>query len=402
MLGTPTPVTQGLYRRMMLDTFNEKDYVGVPTGFQSLFGRPESGSKSVFDAETLEFDIDIVRSNKRTAKLVQRGIMALPIEGHTAVVKEKYTERNLIPPLGEELSPIDANQLFLRTLGETSFQQKSRLEKMRELARELHVEQHRRFIRLFEYLASTVVLTGAMPAIFGTTEAGLTFDFKRKATHTFTAAASWLTAATNVLGDIDTGCELVRADANVTPDFALASAEAMAGILVNTKILANADNRQVNQGYLVTSNQVPQKFKHLIDNGFIFRGELMTPKGHSLHLFTYLDSYDNDSGTDTKYLTADKFIIGSTQARMDRVFGPGERLPMAASEESYYQEIFGFSPDAAPMPVIAGSGGIVNPQMFHHDVIVPDHKKSLMIRTQCAPIFVPTMVDAIVVIDITP
>ena len=402
MLGISTPVSQGLYHRMVLDMFNEKDYVGVPTGFQSMFGRPESGSKSVFDAETLEFDIDIIRANERTAQLVPRGSMALPIEGHSASVKEKFTERNIIPPLGEELSPIDANQLFLRSAGENSFQMRTRLDKMRELARELHVEQQRRFIRMFELMAATVVLTGKMPAILGTTETNLTFDFKRKSTHTFTAVASWLTAATNVLGDIDTGCELVRQDAHVTPDFALASAEAMSGILVNTKILANADNRQVDQGYITTNGSMPAKFDHLVKNGFTFRGVLDTPKGHTLHLFTYLDGYDNASGTYTKYLTADKFVIGSTAARMDRVFGPGERLPMTATEDTYYQELFGFSPEAAPMPPMVTPGGLIDPRMFHHDVIVPDHKKSLMIRTQCAPVFIPTMVDSIVVIDITP
>ena len=402
MLGMATQVTQGLYHRMVLDAFNEKDYVGLPTGFQSLFGRPESGSKSIFDAETLEFDIDIVRANERIGALVPRGTMGLPVDGHITSVKEKFTERNIIPPLGEELSPIDASQLFMRTVGESAYMSQTRMDKMRYLARELHVEQHRRFVRMFELMAATVVLTGKMPAILGTTETDLTFDFKRKSTHTFTAAASWLTAATNVLGDIDTGCELVRQDAHVNPDYALASAEAMAGILVNTKILANADNRRVDQGYLTTNGAFPNKYQFLVDNGFVFRGVLDTPKGHSLHLFTYLDGYDNSSGTYTKYLTADKFVIGSTQARLDRIFGPGERLPMTASEEAYYQELFGFSPDAAPMPEGVAANGLITPAMFHHDVIVPDTKKSLMIRTQCAPVFVPTMVDSFVVIDITP
>ena len=402
MLGINTPVSQGLYHRFMMDTFNEKEYVGLPTGFQCLFGRPESGSRSYFDKDTLEFDIDIVRANKRTAKLVPRGTMSVPVEGHSAAVKEKFTERNMIPPLGEELDPIDANQLFTRSAGENTFQMRSRLDKMREMARELHKEQVRRFVRMFEIMASSSILTGKMPAILGTTETGLTFDFKRKSTHTFTAAASWLTAATNILGDIDTGCELVRVDANVTADYALASAEAMSGILANTKILANADNRQVNQGYITTGGTIPSKFQHLVDNGWTFRGVLDTPKGHTLHLFTYLDSYTNDAGTDVKYLTADKFVIGSTAARADRVFGPGERLPITASEEAYYQELFGFSSEAAPMPNGLPSGGLIDPRMFTNDVIVPDHKKSLMIRTQCAPVFAPTMVDATVVIDITP
>ena len=402
MLGIETPVTQGLYNRMMLDAYDEKAYVGISTGFQSLFGRPESGSKSVFDADNLEFDIDIVRANERMAALIPRGTLGLPIGDHKGAVNERFTERNIIPPLGEELSSIDNNQLFTRSLGESSFQKKSRLEKLREKAIDLHVEQHRRFVRLFEFLASTVVLTGKMPAIIGTTDALLTYDFKRKSTHTFTAAASWLTAATNVLGDIDTGCELVRDDAKVTPDYALASAEAMSGILANTKILANADNLRVNQGYLTTGGPLPSKFNFLVENGFTFRGVLDTPKGHTLHIFTYLDTYENSSGTSTKYLTADKFIIGSTKARMDRIFGPGERLPMMPSEEAYFAEMFGFSPAMAPMPDNMPTNGLISPNMFYHDVLTTGHRKSVMIRTQCAPVFAPTMVDAIVVIDITP
>ena len=45
---TMTPNPADPFSRWMADYFDEKDIVGVPTGFQSFFGRPEYGGQTLY------------------------------------------------------------------------------------------------------------------------------------------------------------------------------------------------------------------------------------------------------------------------------------------------------------------------------------------------------------------
>jgi len=398
-----TPVTVGLYHRMMMDLFNEKEIIGVPTGFQAMFGRIENGSKTIMSPDSLEIDLDIVRGNEKIAALIPRGTLSRPVESFKDTRKEKFTERNLIFPLAEEHGSISANELYYRSVGENPYAARSQIERLRDKARDYHKEHVRRFVRTNELLAATVVKTGKMPGIVGTTDTNLIYDFKRKSTHTTTAAASWATAGTDILTDIDTLCELVRQDAHVTPDIAIAGSTAMSGIMNNTAIKAQLDNRSIDAGLIQVGYDLPQRLAHMPANGFIPRGLLTTTKGHTLYLFTYLDGYDNSAGTYTQYVSATDFIVTSSMARMDRAFGPGERLPMLPQEEEFFAQMFGFSTTAGPMPENSPNiSGIVDPRMFFNDVLIGEDRKAVTIRTQHAPLFIPTMVDAVAFMDVTP
>ena len=140
-------------------------------------------------------------------------------------------------------------------------------------------------------------------------------------------------------------------------------------------------------------------FHHLVAGGAIPRGLLETPEGYSLWLFTYLDSYEADNGTDTPYMPVDKMLIGSSKARCDRYFGPAEMLPLTPDRIACYEQYFGFSPVAPPLPpTIANMAAVVNPAMFYCDAYVNGNFTAITSRTQTAPIFAPTMVDAFVVL----
>ena len=48
-----------------------------------------------------------------------------------------------------------------------------------------------------------------------------------------------------------------------------------------------------------------------------------------------------------------------------------------------------------PMPSgIKNASSVVLPEAFMFDAYEPDNKKSVVIRTQCAPVFAPIQVDA--------
>ena len=138
---------------------------------------------------------------------------------------------------------------------------------MREYAVDYHKEHVRRFLRTFNYLAAQSIITGQMPAIIGTTDTGLIYDFKRLSTHTWTAAAAWTTAATDILGDLDTSCNLIRQDAHVQADVMFMGTTTAESVFANTAIRALLDNRNIDQGFLTTDSKLPSKYQFLVDAG---------------------------------------------------------------------------------------------------------------------------------------
>jgi len=407
-----TPLAADPYSRFMAQAFDERDFIGTPTGFLSWFGRPGYGVTK-FSPVASVVDIDIIRGNERTAALIPRGMISKPL-GPTQLntAATRYTSFARRFPLSLEEGTISADQLEFRAAGENAYLTPDHLTRLRGLALEQHQEQVRRTIRMMERLAAQSLLTGQMDAILGTTNTDNIYDFLRLATHTFAAAGSggsWAAPASDVIGDIEIGCGLVRQDAHVNPDFMLLGQTAMNGLLANTALLATAGNIRFNfsnlgsvtSGNLAVPNTVPSKFQPMIDGGMIFRGTLETPSGFVLSVFTYLDTYDNAGGVATPYMPLVGCLIGSTDARCDRYFGPPERMPLSPTEKAEMLYFTGINPDAGMMPpnIKAGSG-VISPDMFYFD-FYKGGRKEFIVETQSAPIFVPTMTDAWVTIDCT-
>lgn len=406
-----TPLAMDPYSRFMAQAFDERTYIGNSTGFLSWFGRPGFGATRFSPVATV-IDIDIIRGNERVAALIPRGMISKPIgptQLNTAATRFTAFSRRF--PLSLEEGSISADQLEFRGAGENPYAPGDRLTRLRMLALEQHQEQVRRTVRLMERLAAQSILTGIQDAILDTVNADNQFDFRRNATHTYAAVASWALPASDIIADIEGGCTLVRQDAHVQPDFMLLGATAMAGMLLNTALLATGQNFRFNfvnmgavgAGGITGPNTVPAKFQRFIDGGLIFRGTLETPQGFVLSVFTYMDTYDNGAGTPTPYMPLTDCLIGSSQAICDRYFGPPEVLPaeLMQVEAAEKRMIFGFDPAAGSLPPrIKGASDVVAPEMFYFDAY-KNGRRGITIETQCAPIFSPTMTDAWVTIDCT-
>lgn len=391
-----TPLAQDAYSRYQIDVFDEKTVIGVPTAFQTFFGRP--GAKTLYSPDAAVVDIDIIRGNERLAALIPRGIQSRPLgatQKNTNV--QKFSNFNRVYPLGEEEGDIDANQLLLRRAGENPYEGRTRIQRMREHAMDHHQEHVRRFVRMFEYLCTQSVLEGKMPAILGTSDTNLLYDFRRNSANIITVGTVWTDPAADILGDIDTGCGLIRSNGHMNADMITFSDDAFAAFLVDADVIAKADNRRFEMIEVSTNNPVPSKFAEFVAGGFIPRGRLRTPGGYDLWMFTYIDGYTDSGGTFTKYMPSGYVSICASDARCDRYFGPPEKLPDVPARDQLYQQMFGFSPDAPPMPPkIKGSAGVVNASMFYFDAYTAPDWKSLTIRTQTAPIFATTQTDAFV------
>ncbi len=392
-----SPFAVDAYSRFMMELFDERQIISVPTGFQSFFGSSETASKTLFSPDANDVDIDIIRGNERLAALVQRGVPTRIIAGQKNTDEQKSSSFSRSYPLIKEEGDVSADQLNYRVAGENPYAAMEKLDRLRIFALNNHLEHIRRIVRTFEYLATQSILTGKMPALLGTTNDDLIYDFRRKSTHIFTPPIKWDQSTAVILANIDAACKLIRSDAHINPDMMILGAGAMDAFLSNETLQKQADNRRFELINVSMNNPVPPQFDRFVKSGFTPRGRLRTPGGYELWMFTYTDIYTNSAGSTTVYMPDDQVLICSSQARCDRYFGPQDVLPMTASRDAWYQEMFGFSSMVSPMPPnIKNMDNIINPAMFYCDAYTtPDHTK-VSIRTQAAPIFAPIQTDAFV------
>lgn len=395
---TMTPNPADPFSRWMADAFDEKDAaVGVSTGFQSLFGRAEYGGQTLFSPDSNLVDIDIIRANERTAALIPRGKISRSLGSNQKNLNvEKYTAFSRLFPLAEEEGDITGDQILYRMAGENPYQMQTRLNRMRALGGKIHRESVRRIVRLNERLAAQSILTGKMPAILGTTNTDLVYDFQRDSNLVITVANEWNSASGDPLGDIDGACKTIREKGRALPDMMILGTDAMDAFIKDSDVQDVADNRRFELIEVSTGNPVPDHYSRYVEAGFIPRGRLRTPAGFSLWMFTYLDVYDDESGNPKYYMPEDEVVILNSRTRYDRYFGPPELLPLIPQRVQLYSELFGMSPMALPMPPnMRAPGTVIDPAMFYADAYVSGDWKKVTIRTQAAPIFATTHTDAI-------
>ena len=391
-----TPLATDIYSRFFTDTFDEREVVAVSTGFQAFFGRPEAGGRTLYSPDAAVVDIDIIRANERLAALIPRGSQTRTIgDLQKDTIQTRFSNINRVYPLIEEMGNIDANQLLGRMQGENPFSGRSRTDRLRMHAAEHHKEHVRRTVRTFEYLSSQSILLGTMPAILGTTDANLTYDFLRAATHNFTPTLVWTNASSTPLVDLDEACRLIRVDGHAKADMVIFGEDAINAFIKHATVQALADNRRFELIRVSNESPVPERFRRFVDGGMIPRGRLITPKGYELWLFSYNEVYTDSTGTATDYMPVDDVIVASSYARCDRYFGPPEVLPNVPAKDALYQDYFGFSPGMEPMPPnVKNANAALNPAMFYFDAYTSENYKRISLRTQAAPIFATTQTDA--------
>lgn len=389
------------YRQFMSKMFSDVILPGLPRLFLSFFGRPETGAITRFLPDNEHVTIDIIRGDEKRAHLVPRGGGSAGKLDKEAKLVRRFSTAQFGFPLLEEEGAIEVSQLFARAPGQDEYAQQTRQMHLRGLAVQDHEEKIRMFIRAMEYMAMKSIVYGKMPK----NDLGETtplYDWSRAAGNSFTAAADWATASTDIAGDLQTAAGLVRTNGHMKADVALMDPESVEAVLGNTALKAVGDNRRINQFAIYPDDSnAPKKIQWLLDAGADYRGMLVTPAGHKLSLLSYNEEYTSDAGSATKYFPADTCLVFASDARCDEFYGPGERLPVTPTEERMFQERFGLSQKMVRNPGNPGakSTGILDSRKFMFDSYDAPNKKAVMVRTQAAPIFVPTVVDAFVKID---
>lgn len=400
------PVPQDLFSRFAAGMFDEKEIIGVPTAGCAFFGNPAGNSKTIFSPDANTVDIDIIRGDERVAALVPRGMVS---ESLGSLVKgartEQFSSFSRTYPLAQEVGHIVAANLTTRLAGEAAVNSGvTQMMRFRHHAARIHNENMRKLLRLCEVLSWQSLLTGKQDAILGTTNTDLQYDFRRASTQTIQCAVSWAGGLANILADLDAGCLKGRSVGHTSFDMAVFGSTALNSLVKDATVRTVADNRRFTFISLGNGAVMPTKFKRFVDGGMVYQGELRTPNGYQLYLFSYPEIYNAANGAATPYIGADKVLLTSSSARADRYFGPPEQLPMIPQRAQLYREMFGFDPNApmAPPNVKGGMEQCCPPQACYCQAYVSPDWKRVMIETQCAPIFATTQTDAFVVLDTEP
>lgn len=393
----PTPAAIDAYSRYMISMFDERSMIGVPTLFQSFFGRPESDGKTLYSPDKNLVDIDIIRGNTGMAKMILRGAASEDL-----VAKKKkdskfsHVARNF--PLIEDEGVISSDELNDRIAGEPVFGSSlTKFDRLRAKAFNIHVDLMRRCVRTFEYLASTSILTGKQPQIIGTTDTGLIYDFLRASGNTISNATSWGSSPTTAtpIDNLDTLALQIRSTAHVTPDICIMGNAAYSAFLKTTQVTDLLKLYQIRLLGLGTEPPVmPSKYQWMIDAGAQYMGTILTYKGFNLYVFTYQDTYTNLSAASAYYMPVGTVLLAYSGARADRYFGPSEMLPMIPQRAEWYMQTFGLDPRSIAVPAGIKNSEVINPAMFYFDGRPSADQKTVTIRTQAAPIFAPAMTDA--------
>jgi hypothetical protein len=377
----------------MVDAFDERSIIGVPTAFQSFFGRPETGGRTLFSDNEEIVDIDIVRGTESLAAFIERGTNADTLApGHT-VTADRSTSFSRMYPLGELVSPISAKQILKREPGENPFENRERLQRLRSKGLASHQEHVRRFVRSFEYLCARSILDGRMPSRLNNSSVDLTYDFRRNSEHNITLATPWDADGADIIADIENCCKKIRANGHVNPDMAIFGGAAADVFVKNGIVKELSDNRRFELIELNSAAPLPPTLQRFSDKLTLY-GRIRTPRGYALWMFVYNDVYTDDNGEPQTYMPEDQVMICNSQARCDRYFGPADVLPSIPSRERFYTEVFGFAPSASLPPQMSSVTDVISSNMFHFDAMAGEDWKNVKIRTQTAPIFATTQTDA--------
>lgn len=391
------PITFDIFSRILAGGFDEKAYVRLPTAGQRFFGRPETGSFTVFSPNANALDIEIVRANQRLAALVPRGGVGRFIgTTHADGQVNQGTMFSRQYPLIEEEVNLGADQLNYRVIGaEGPYEALGEADRLRILGRRAYLELTRRIVRLQEYLAWQSLTLGKQSANAVGTPGTSDYDWRRNTSNTVTPTNGWGHASGVPLTDLDSICDQLLFVGQLMPNFAIFGGATMKYFLANTQVSTNYANKLYFELLRFGLDERPgDNFQQFIDAGLVPYGRLKTPKGYELTVFTYPRVYTAAAGTVAKYFGDTLCLVGSTEARCDRYFGPSEVLPMSQVEASEIMERFGFNPATPMLPPNIEGGATVLPQMFYADAYKSNDRKHITLRVQGAPVYPTTQTDA--------
>jgi len=331
-----------------------------PTNFFQSFYKPQAPT------DQLKLSYDIVRKLERIA------VDVIPGTGPKNIRKlDPFTNKEYIPPEYDEAVEMNALDLKKRMAGVNAL---TPVQKGAELSRFLATSfsESRQIIeRSIELQCVNAFLDGKL-----TLNNGDVIDFKQKAAHNFTGV-DWTSAATDVLGDLQTALDLIRKNGKGQGSIGIFGQEMMEGILSNTKISSRADIRRIDH----IDVQMPQ----LNETGAAFHG-VLTVGSYTIELWTYPQSYEDAADATQDYLGSKKAIILDPRLRADLNFGAIYKFANGNAEGT----------TAAGLPLLNSS-----PDAFAPYAVMDRYGYNIQAGVVSRPLAIPVAIDKAVVITST-
>lgn len=388
-----TPNVLDTYTRMMTGAVDEFELLSFKPAFLAFFTGPRSITRFMPDNSAFEIQIRRVAGETR-AKLKRRGTYADSIGNNdqNSDVGE-WTDMVKTFPLAEETGDVHAQVLDERYFGEEHYRPWTKLDRLRARAKDIHQDHLWRLARLMNWLAGESLLNGRQPIIENASVSTTDYiNFFRNANMTVTLGTAW-TGSTNPIEDIDDGWEAARRYGKVDVNGAMMAEDSFSAFYQNSVWESLADNRRLSRVRDNPEMRPPAEFQRFVDAGLQYQARLITYSGNEFHIFTYGESYETTPGTWAKFMPSGYTLLFNPNTRADRYFGPNEQLPMDPIRRQLYRFYMGIDPVTLRMPGdIKAWNANFDPRMFHFDLRVED--RSVMFRSQVAPIYAPFYTDA--------
>lgn len=303
-------------------------------------------------------DIDIVKGKRTMAPFV-----APRAEGRVMARQGRTTRSYKVPYLKPKRT-IEAEDLLKRNSGSNVYTPEQLAAKAAEMLGKDLVDLTDSIDRRIEWMVASALTTGKI-VVSGVADEGNDaavvddeIDFGLPATHnvTLTGVALWTDATSNPITKLREWKRIIAQDSGLSARAVIFGSGVVDAFINNTKVKDQLSNRRIELGQ-IKPEELPE--------GVTYIGYLNDP---GLDVYAYDEWYVDDAGNEQPMIPVDRIVMGATNARSTRHYGP--ILDMDAMEEGM-------------------SVGKWYPKSWREK-----DPSARFLLVQSAPIFVPHQIDA--------
>lgn len=262
-------------------------------------------------------DIDIYKGKRRLAPFVKSTQQGKMVE------RTGYTTSTFEPPYIKEKMITTADEILNnRSMGDTIYIGKTPEQRAAEqLMKDLEYLRDL-IIRREEWMASQVLETGIISVTGDGYDAEI--DFGMDANHIIAVGSitAWSEDAATPVKNLRTWKRLIQKDSGLVPNVAVFGYSAWDAFIEHSSVQELLDNRRIMLGQID-----PQ----LLPDGVTYQGDI-----ENLSLYTYDETYVDDSDVTKYYVPAKKIFMGSTRARTARHYAAIRDLKSGFTPVSYF------------------------------------------------------------------
>lgn len=275
--------------------------------------------------DTKQVDIDIKKGKRRVAVYVS------PQDPGHLSEREGYTTSSYAPPYIKEKRGIEpADLLFLRNFGSNIYAPTSPQQRLAKMIADDLRELDEMITRAEELQASQALFEGEVTLRTG--DAKVVFPVTN--THVIASMSNyWDDSTGRPLDDLRAWRKLIMKDSGVTPNIILCGSDAADALINNPQLAPNTG--QISSVKIDRGQIRPE----IMPSGATYIGFL---RDVNCDVYSYDDWYADANGDLQPYVPVNKVFFGSTNARMDRLYGVIQDLqgmfPVARFAKSWEEE----------------------------------------------------------------